>query len=197
MMVNRKYYEQEVKQRVSKKRFEHSLRTADFAEKLAEIYGEEGEKAWIAGMLHDLGRELSYDALKRITAVKYSITPWEETNPILVHGKAAAVIAEEELGIEDTAILEAIAGHVTGQPGMSTLSKIIFIADYLEPGREYLQRNSGASLIGEADLDELLLFVLKKILDHRRRKGKMIVEPARRLFDELTHNKLRLKGEYN
>ena len=91
----------------------------------------------------------------------------------------------------------AIAGHVTGQPGMSTLSKIIFIADYLEPGREYLQRNSGASLIGEADLDELLLFVLKQILDHRRRKGKMIVEPALRLFDELTHNKFRLKGEYN
>jgi nicotinate-nucleotide adenylyltransferase len=197
MMVNREYYKQEVEQRVSKKRFEHSLRTANFAEKLAEIYGEEGEKAWIAGMLHDLSRELSYDALKRIAALKYTIAPWEEINPVLTHGKAAAVIAQEELGIEDTAILEAIAEHVTGQPGMSALSKIIFIADYLESGRKYLQRNSGASIVGEADLDELLLFVLKQILDHRKRKGKMIVEPALRLFDELTRNKFRLKGEYN
>ncbi len=195
IMIDRTLYKQNVTQRVSKKRFEHCLRTADFAEKLAAMYGENEEKAWIAGMLHDLGRELSNEALHRIAAIKYSPAPWEEKHPVLLHGKAAAVIAEQELGVEDQEILDAIAEHVSGEPEMSRLSKIIFIADYLEPGREYLQSTSGAFLVGEAGLDELLLFVLTQIFDHRKKEGKMIVEPALRLFDELTRDEIKLKGE--
>ena len=124
--------------KINGKRFEHSVNTAKEAVALSSIYGADKEKAYIAGLLHDVAKGLPPDVLKNI-AVNNNITvdKYENDNPELLHGKISAVIVSRELGITDEDILCAIRWHTTGRAGMSLLEKIIYLADVIEPSREF------------------------------------------------------------
>jgi predicted HD superfamily hydrolase involved in NAD metabolism len=127
-----------VQKLLNKSRYQHSLAVAETAKKLADHWGEDPQKAELAGFLHDLGR--SYDAHEYIDLCqKYGlkVSQRERCNPILLHAPLGAYMAEKELGIADTDILEAIAYHTLGKIGMSDLAKIIFLADVIEPGRQW------------------------------------------------------------
>jgi conserved hypothetical protein TIGR00488 len=123
---------------LSEKRFVHSVNVADTAVKMAEHYGADKDRVYIAGLLHDCGKSYRGDAAREFAEkIGYKPDEIERLQPGLLHGIIGEYLAREEYGITDAEILSAIRWHTTGRPGMSVLEKIIYIADYIEPGRNF------------------------------------------------------------
>ena len=124
-----------VKDKLPEKRFKHSLRVAETAVKLAEIYDGDKDKANLAGVLHDYCK---YDDLSTM----YQIVRHDLDSELLsyggeiLHGPVCAAIMQSEFGIEDEEVLLAIKNHTTGRKEMTKTEKLVFIADYIEPGRK-------------------------------------------------------------
>ncbi|QSX08203.1 bis(5'-nucleosyl)-tetraphosphatase (symmetrical) YqeK [Alkalibacter rhizosphaerae] len=146
-----------VKKRISKKRFAHSLGVMEVAVQLAKRYGCDVEKTRIAAICHDCAKNESREQLLQ-KADQYGMilddVVYYETQ--LMHGPVGSLIARHELGVEDEEILAAIAHHTTGIKEMSLLDKIIYLSDFVEPGRNY----PGVEILRElafVDLDRALI----------------------------------------
>lgn len=172
----------EMEKALEPKRYEHTLSVAYTAANLAAVHGVDVENALIAGMLHDCAKCLSYKkqmSLCEKRHVHLSELEAEENSPLL-HAKAGSVLAKEEYGITDEDILNAISYHTTGRPQMSPLEKVIYIADYIEPGRRHVKRTSSepnndrltqVRQMSYRDLDEALCGILGDSLDYLKEKG--------------------------
>ncbi len=130
--------EQHVQQRLSPKRFKHTMGVVEMAERLAVHYGADKKRATVAALLHDVMKESSLWDMQAIVA-EAQIPVDEEMlrNGALLHGPAGSAYAQLRLQIEDTSICEAIRVHTMGSTHMSLLDKIIFLADYIEPNRDF------------------------------------------------------------
>lgn len=122
------------------------------AQKLAEIYGADKEKTDVACVLHDLYRGKKIEELNQLVD-ELRLDKKYINNANLSHGKIAAVIARRDFGITDREIIDAISYHTTGRPNMSLVEKIVFIADAIEPGRNYPGVEEMRK-IAEKDLDK-------------------------------------------
>ncbi|KZE40060.1 phosphohydrolase [Bhargavaea cecembensis] len=127
----------EVARRLPSGRYQHVLRVMETAMILADRFGENKEKAETAALLHDVAKAMPKEELKRITEAEGDPAAVLEFHHELWHGPAGAVIARDEFGIRDPDILAAVRFHTTGRAGMSRLEKIIYIADMIEPGRDF------------------------------------------------------------
>lgn len=127
-----------LKQNLKPSRYEHTLGVAETAKKLAVLNGIDETKAEIAGLAHDIAKNLSKEEMIQIIKennIKLSLV--EENNLNLWHSIIAPIVAENELKIHDEEILESLRWHTTGKEDMSVLVKIIYIADMIEPGRSF------------------------------------------------------------
>lgn len=127
----------EIEERVSKvlpkKRFLHTQSVAYLACSIAMAYGQDHNKAMIAGLLHDYAKYMTDDdAINLCIKENIPITSTEQEHPYLLHGKIGAYYAKTIFGITDSDILSAIQYHTTGKPAMTFLEKTIFVADYIE-----------------------------------------------------------------
>ena len=163
-----------VKQNTGKSRFEHTLRVADLATKLAIHYGVDVDKAWLAAILHDLKKNISLEENDMLVK-KYGLDEKYLGNKNLSHSKLAAVVSRDKLGIDDVDILNAIAFHTTGRENMSMLEKIIFVADTCEEGRTYKE---AAMLRNNAfeNIDDVCIFILEFLQDSIESKGLVLDE---------------------
>ncbi len=118
------------------KRRAHTLGVRDTALELAEKYGADKDKAEIAALAHDMYRGLRGDELNR-TVRELGLPDKYLDDPNLAHGKIAAIMLRDKYGVEDSDILNAVSFHTTGRRNMTTLEKVIFLADAIEPGRNY------------------------------------------------------------
>lgn len=127
-----------LKTSMSGKRYQHTLGVAGTAKKLAEIHGADRDKAETAALLHDAARDFNHEYILQMCQ-KYNITAdeVEKAVPNLLHAKIGAYMAGDIYGIKDSEVLDAIRFHTTGRKNMSILEKIIFIADMIEPGRDF------------------------------------------------------------
>ncbi len=164
---------EKVKKELSKKRYEHCLGVANLARELALKLGEDGEKAYTAGMLHDIAKELSSDTMFELCE-KYGIIPddVEKKNPGLLHGPVGAEILREN-GVRDTDILNAVRYHTVGRAEMSTLEKIIYLADMVEPSRTYPEAVRLRQL-ARSDFDEAFLRCLMYTTEYNMKKYRLI-----------------------
>ena len=123
---------------VSKPRLEHCLRVEETALTFAPRFNVNPDLVVPAALLHDLCREYKPDLLLKL-AINFGIVidDIEYEEPLLLHGFVAASLAREELKILEPTVLEAISFHITGAAGVSSLAKLIFIADFIEPGRTH------------------------------------------------------------
>ncbi len=124
--------------RLSKKRCTHSLNVADEARKLALTYGGDPDKAYLAGLLHDVCKEIPHE--EQLEMVKHSqmdISPPELIAPPLFHAPAGAWYSENVLGFHDNDLLNAIRYHTIGRGGMSLLEKEVYLADLISADRTY------------------------------------------------------------
>lgn len=149
------------------KRFEHTLGVAYTAVALAMCNQTDSEKALVAGLLHDCAKCIRNE--KKISICEkhhIPISDIERQNPFLLHAKAGRYIARKKFQIHDDDILNAILYHTTGRPEMSELEKIIYIADYIEPGRKHADNLAKIRKLAFQDLDAALLVILNNILDY-------------------------------
>lgn len=127
-----------LRERLSKKRYTHSLGVADAALKLARTYGEDPDKAYLAGLVHDICKEEEPEEQKRLMLEgNMNISGAELCAKALWHGPAGAYFIKTELGIDDKDILNAVRYHTVGRPSMSRLEEIIYIADLISEERDY------------------------------------------------------------
>jgi predicted HD superfamily hydrolase involved in NAD metabolism len=133
-------------------RYAHCVRVARMAENLARIHGADTRKARVAGMLHDLARLYSAERLLReCEAHGVPIDAYARRHPVVLHAPLSARLAQEQFGIADPEILSAIAKHTLADGSMSTLDCILYLADGLEPGRDFAERE-GLARLAEQDL---------------------------------------------
>ncbi len=117
-------------------RIHHILGVEQMAIELAQHYQLDQTKAQLAGLMHDLAKYYKPSLLLEMARTsELTLDSILETHPHLIHAEVGAVVAQIEFGIEDQDILNAIANHTLGQPGMNPLSCIVFLADTLEPSR--------------------------------------------------------------
>ncbi len=176
--------EELLKRKQNTKRYRHTLGVQYTSMALAMVYGEDLERASLAGLLHDCAKHMSEDKLYE-KAKKYDlpISKVEKKNPFLLHGKVGAALAEKKYGITDQGILNAIWYHTTGRPEMTLLEKIVFVADYIEPGRKNAPNLPELRKLAFENLDLAVLETLKQTLDYLKDGGGDI-DPQ----TELTYN---------
>ena len=122
---------------ISEDRLEHVLAVKNEAVRLAKRFGVDVEKARWAGLLHDCAKGLSNNnLLQKAKEFGIVISDVYKDEPALLHAPVGAEIAKREFGIEDEEILKAIKVHTLGSSKMSTLDKVVFLADHIEPNRE-------------------------------------------------------------
>lgn len=123
---------------LSKKRFRHTAGVAGAARMLAECYGEDPDRAELAGWVHDCAKEWKLPDMQRWADKKqFVLDPYVRESRALLHGPAGSAYAELHFGILDPEILRAVYFHTTGNEAMSLLEKIVFLADYIEPSRDF------------------------------------------------------------
>ena len=170
---------------VSPKRYAHSVRTAQTAGKMCELYGLNPKKGYLAGIAHDMCKEFSDEDLFRL--VEFDALPvsaLETEKPSLLHGRAAAVLIEQKFGVDDKEIKEAIANHTFACPHLCDLGKILFAADKIEPGRPQSTDGYRANLFAKP-LNELTLSVLQENIDYLESRGKIVAAVSYTFRDEL------------
>ena len=155
---------EKLKGTLSEKRFNHTMGVAKEAVRLAKHYGGDEEKAYIAGLLHDCAKEISYeDSLKLIEEKRIEADELLRQCRGIVHGPVGEYLAKEEYGVTDKEILSAIRYHSTGRSNMTLLEKIIFLADFIEPGRKFEDIDKAREIAYE-DIDDAIIFTCNKIL---------------------------------
>lgn len=131
-------YKELLKKRLSAKRYNHSVGVANTSAKLAGMFNGDIERAYLAGLLHDYARELpNSELLELAMAHDLSGDTVELLQPNLLHGPVGAWLLREQGIIDDGQILNAIRWHTTGHPDMDQLARIVYIADYIEPSRDF------------------------------------------------------------
>ncbi len=162
-----------LKTNLSPYRFIHTMGVADTAKALAHTYGENEEEAYLTGLLHDIAKELPLDKMLSLSE-SYGIEPdgITKTSAALMHGVIGAYMAREIFNINDR-IFDAIRYHTTGKADMSLLTKIIYIADYIEPNRNF-DGVEKAREIAYKEIDKAIFMSCNTSVIHTVNKGGVI-----------------------
>ena len=172
--MNKKDMQNRLRSSLKKRRYEHSMGVCIEAVRMAELFGADKDKAYIAGLLHDCAKCLSPEQEKEVCN-KYGYVPDLMTkvcHPVL-HAPLGAVVAEHEYGVTDKEILDAIRYHTVARANMTLLDKIVYVADMTEPGRSYDGVDRLRSLANK-DIDEAFYEALGRSLMHNIKKGSII-----------------------
>lgn len=156
----------------TEKRFEHTVSVEYTAAALAMRYQESLLNARIAGILHDCAKCLGDEELISICKKnKLPLSDFEKKNPFLLHGRVGAFLAKTKYDIDDEDILNAVSFHTTGRENMSMLEKIIFVADYIEPGRNKAVRLKEIREQAFIDIDKAMIMILDDTLKYLEASG--------------------------
>lgn len=183
-----------LKKQLDKGRYEHTKGVMYTAGCLAMAHEYSIDEAMLAGLLHDCAKCIPNDEKIRICEKKdIPITGVEYDSPYLLHAKLGAYLAETEYEIKNPEILHAIKVHTTGEPAMSTLDKIIYIADYIEPGRDKAPNLEKVRKIAFEDLNACMAEILRDTLKYLSSRGGSIDPLTKMTYD---YYKPYLKGEH-
>ena len=141
---------------LSERRYEHTLGVAYTAACLAMRFGADPLKAEIAGLLHDCAKEFSEKELLKLgEKYGYHFEDYELEAPQVLHAVIGPYIAKDKYGVDDPEILAAIRWHTTGKGDMTLLEKIVYLADKIEPSRNYTDLTP-IRTAAEIDLDSAM-----------------------------------------
>lgn len=151
-----------MEKKLDHKRYEHTLGVAYTAAALAMRYEADVNNALLAGLLHDCAKCMSNEQRLAICEKhNLAVSEVEKRNPYLLHAKVGSFLAMKKYGVTDKDVINAILNHTTGRPGMSKLEKIIWLADYIEPGRKQAPNLAKIRKVAFEDLDQAILLALE------------------------------------
>lgn len=167
--------EKKLKKYLDRNRFIHTQGVMYTCASLAMVHDIELDKAQVTGLLHDCAKCIPND--KKLSICKKNRIPVSELeaeNPFLLHAKLGAYLAEKKYHVSDREILSAITCHTIGKPMMSTLEKIVFVSDYIEPHRNKAPNLSQIRKMAFIDLDECVYLILRDTLHYLNNNPKTI-----------------------
>lgn len=157
---------------LSPTRYQHTLGVAYTSACLAMCYGEDPEKAELAGLLHDCAKEYKEkELLKMGEATGYQFTRDELDAPQVLHAVMGPYVAGKKYDITDPEILSAIRWHTTGKEDMTLLEMIVFTADYIEPNRDKAEDLPEVRALAFRDLGLCMLRITEDTLTYLKSKG--------------------------
>lgn len=163
-----------LKDRLSKKRYIHSVNVSEESVRLARLYGEDPEKAEFAGLLHDVCKEIPVqEQYNLVIESKFSVCREELESRSLLHGIAGAYFIKKEFGIEDIDIINAVRFHTVGRAGMSRLEEIVYLADLVSPERDYKDVEKMRKLV-YTDIEKAMLEAFEFSIESVLKKGGVI-----------------------
>ncbi|MEN6391922.1 MAG: bis(5'-nucleosyl)-tetraphosphatase (symmetrical) YqeK [Syntrophomonas sp.] len=173
-MLNVKEAREVIRFKLSKHRFKHSLQVAEVARELAQHYQEDADKAYLIGLLHDYAKGISSEELLAIAEKNGLLQDeMERQVPDLLHAPVGSWLVRHELKIEDGDILQAIRFHTLGDLNMNVMDKIIYLADMIEPGRDYPGQER-LKCLAFRDLDDAMLFGLESTIRYCLDQGRLL-----------------------
>ncbi len=159
---------------LEERRFEHSLKVMDSAVKLAECHGADVEKARVAGLLHDCAKNLPKEELYALcTQYGVALDNVAQREAGLLHAFVGAHLLKSEYGVDDAEIFDAVYYHTVGKPDMPLLTKIIFIADCIEPSRTAPWVDEVRNEVYK-DIDRALIIQLDNTIRSVLKKGTLL-----------------------
>ena len=186
-----------LKARLSQKRYTHSLNVAEEAIRLAEEFGANKSDAYLAGLLHDICKEIPHDEqLKMVSKSQRDVTDVERSSPPLFHAVSGAWYTENTLEIRNEDILNAIRYHTVARENMSQLEKIIYLADLVSADRNY-NDVSKMRKIAHQDLDKAMLSALKFSIEYVVAKGALIPVHTINAYNQYALQKKNAEAEKN
>ncbi len=127
-----------LKENLSQKRYTHSLNVAEECRKLARKYGEDPDKAYFAGLLHDICKEIPDEQQKKLVIESgFSVCREELDTKSLWHAIAGAYFIKTHFSVEDIDILNSVRFHTVGRAGMTRLEEIVYLGDLISADRDY------------------------------------------------------------
>lgn len=154
-----------VKKQLTERRYEHTLGVMNTALLLARQYGADEKKAELSAIFHDYAKYRPLDEMKKIILQENMPAELLNHSPELWHAPVGAYLVKKEAGIGDEDILNAIRYHTTGRAGMTLLEKIIFLADYIEPGRNFPGVEE-VRFLAKEDLDLAIIKALQNTVSY-------------------------------
>lgn len=152
----------------------HSLRTAQTAEELADHHNIDREKAFLAGILHDYGKIIPCSKMaSKAEVLGLEVSSVDRQYPYLLHARVGAVLARRDFSIEDEEVIKAIERHTLGWIEMSSLDKLIYLVDMIEPERYYSGVDNLRELV-RSDLENAFKKGYARSLSYIIQKGKLI-----------------------
>lgn len=182
-----------LKEDLTTSRYNHSIGVAYTAISLSMRYNYNYKKAEVAGLLHDCGKCINNK--DKITICKENnieIREIEMANPELLHAKLGSYLAQKKYGIKHISIINAIKYHTTGKPEMTLLDKIIFVADYIEPGRNKAENLKKIRTLAYLDIDMCVYTILEDTIRYIKSNNKLmdsITEDAHKYYSKLWQDK--------
>ncbi|GCA65632.1 hydrolase [Mediterraneibacter butyricigenes] len=167
-----------LKKKLSEKRYEHTIGVMYTSAALAMAHHGDVQKAMKAGLLHDCGKYGSaQEQVERCRKQGITLTESEEKIPALAHAKLGAYFAREKYEVADKEILDAILYHTTGRADMSLMEKILYVADYMEPGRKMIPGLEEIRYEAFHDLDKAVALATRGSITYLEKQGRLI-DPA-------------------
>lgn len=174
---------------VSKKRYEHSVSTAKMCKKLCEIFGLDKKLGFLSGIAHDMCKNFSPELILSLAKKDgLPFTSLELSKPELLHGRAAAVKLQNDFGVKNKDVIEAVQNHTFGKKNMRDLAKVLFVADKIEPTRENITKDYLKKLL-TLPLDKIVLEIVDDNIKYIEKKGRIVAESTRELREWLVGGK--------
>lgn len=169
--MKREKMEYRLKKELDAARYAHTLGVEQTAREMARQFGEDEEKAALAGLLHDCAKCLPLSQMVK-AAKDEKLDPVMKESKALMHAVAGMHLAQDVYDVHDPEVLGAIRWHTTGHANMTRLEKIVYLADMIEPNRKPYPGLKALRKLCMTDLDEAMHMALRMSLDHVREQGK-------------------------
>ena len=187
-MYNNDEFIKIIKDRLSEKRFQHSLNVAASAKELAKKFGADEEKAYTAGILHDIMKEENIDIqLEYIEKNGEDTEKLKFANTQIYHQMSGAAYCKLELGMDDEDVLGAIRYHTTGRRDMALLEKIVYTADFISADRCYPDVDVMREKASKS-LDEAILYSLRYTISDLSKRAKPIHIDTVECYNDILEN---------
>lgn len=184
---DRKFLLNKTREQMPEHRYQHTLGVMEEAIRLAERFGANKQQAEIAAIVHDYCKYWSDEKMSQIIRASAEIPDdLLDYDKELWHAPVAAIVARDELGITNQDVLNAVRSHTSGRAGMTLLEKVIWLADYIEPGRHFPGVDEVREL-AKQDLDRALLHGLDNTILFLIEKGKKVYPLTLAARNDLLH----------
>lgn len=178
-----------LKQKLDDYRFNHSICVAKEAKRLAQKYGADREKAYLAGLLHDITKNEPSDFhLNYFKEFDIILTDVENKSDRLWHAMSGALFVKNELKIIDEELISAIRYHTTAKSNMSLLEKIIFVADFTSEDRNYKDVSVMRNL-ADISLEEAMIYALSYTINKLIENKQMVHPDALSAYNYLVNKR--------